>query len=190
MSDKRSDIDSPNPPEKRNAKTSPPRAASDAPLDSWYMGGLQGLIATTRHYIAKEEGESSKVIQRLGEDCAFIRWQDMRSPIKFLRQMEGHPPLRLGVEGFRPELVDDKNPARHYMAFVVMGYHLPYPLALVVLYLWEIAGFVRYGFKWSKADMRNGLCGVRHGQAVRRYGIEVLPELMAAELGVKASIED
>jgi hypothetical protein len=188
MSDKRAKFDSPNPPETRKANMAPQRAASGAPLDSCYMGGLQGLIATTRHYIAKE-GETSQVIQRLGEDCAFIRWQDMRSPLKFLRQAAGHPPLRLGVEGFRPELVDDKNPARHYMAFVVMGYHLPYLLALVVLYLWEIAGFVRYGFKWSKPDMQSGLIGVRHGQAIRRQGIEVLPELMAADLGVKAFVE-
>jgi hypothetical protein len=90
--------------------------------------------------------------------------------------------MKLGTEGFRRELVDDHNPARHYMAFVAMGYWLPYFLALAVLYLWEIAGYLRYGFTWSPADMKNGLVGVRHGNAVRRNGIGVLPELMVADL--------
>lgn len=170
----------------RNAEAATQSAASGAPLDL-SLAGLQGLIAATQRYSAEEEGKTPKVIQRLGEDFAFIRWQDMRSPIKFLRQMAGNPPVRLGVEGFRPDLVDDENPARHYIAFVVMGYRLPYPLALVVLYLWEVVGFVRYGGVWSKEDMQSGSFGVRHGHAVRRQGIKVLPGLMAADLAVKAS---
>ncbi len=149
------------------------------------LGGVQALITATQKYIAEEKGRPHRVIQRLGEDFAYIRWQDVWKPIKFLRQMEGNPPIRLGVEGFRPDLVDDENPARHYIAFVVMGYWLPYWLALAVVYLWEIAGFVRYGGVWSKADVVSGLVGVRHGRAARRQGIEVLPELMATELAAQ-----
>lgn len=147
-----------------------------------HMHGLPGLIAATRQYIAEEAGDSAKVVQRLSADFAYIHWHDVRNPYKFLSQMEGQPPIRLGTKGFRRELVDDHNPARHYMAFVAMGYWLPYVLAMGVLYLWEIAGYVRYGFKWSDEDMLNGVMGVRHGNAVRRQGVTVLPELMAADL--------
>jgi hypothetical protein len=146
------------------------------------MSGLPGLIGATRHYIAEMNGDSAKVVRRLAEDFAFIRLQDVWHLYKFLRQMEGEPPIRLGTKGFRRDLVDDHNPARHYMAFVAMGYWLPVFLAKIVLYLWEIAGYIRYGFKWSPADMRSGRTGVRHGNTVRHHGIAVLPELMEAEL--------
>ena len=147
-----------------------------------HMRGLSGLLAATRQYIAEEDGDSARVVQRLAADFAFIHLHDVRNPYKFLRQMEGEPPIRLGTQGFRRELVDDHNPARHYMAFVAMGYWLPYVLAMGVLYLWEVAGYVRYGFKWSDEDMLSGMTGVRHGNAVRHHGVSVLPELMAADL--------
>lgn len=153
-----------------------------ADASSLYMSGLQGLIAATLRYTQEEQGHTAQVIRRLGEDFAYIRWQDLRKPLTFLRQMAGSPPIRLGVEGFRRELVDDRNPARHYMAFVVMGYWLPYPLAVAVLYLWEILGYMRYGFVWSPPDILSGFTGVRHGNAVRHNGINVLPALMADEL--------
>src|SRR5687767_6358620 len=113
----------------------------DAP--SLFMSGLAGLIRATQRYRAEEQGNTAQVIRRLGEDFAYIRWQDVGKPLTFLRQMAGEPPIRLGTQGFRRDLVDDHNPARHYMAFVVMGYQLPYLLAVAVLYLWEIAGYLR-----------------------------------------------
>jgi hypothetical protein len=158
------------------------KATSPAMATSASLRGLKGLVAATRRYIAEEEGQTRRVVRRLSEDFAYIHLQDVWNPYKFLRQMEGSPPIKLGTEGFRPELVDDRNPARHYMAFVAMGYWLPYLLALAVLYLWEIAGYIRYGFQWSPADMKNGLVGVRHGNAVRRAGIGVLPGLMVQDL--------
>lgn len=144
--------------------------------------GLSGLVVATRRYIAEEGGDSASVVRRLAEDFAYIHLHDVRNPYKFLRQMEGAPPIRLGTEGFRKDIVDDQNPARHYMAFVALGYWLPQLVALAMLYLWEIAGFVRYGFKWSHEDLTCGLLGVRHGHAVRRTGVEVLPMLMARDL--------
>jgi hypothetical protein len=169
--------------EQKNRNQADPSAGS--PLASPFtMSGVQGLIAATRRYIAEENGESGGVVRRLAEDFAFIRLQDVRHLYKFLRQMEGDPPIQLGTKGFRRELVDDHNPARHYMAFVAMGYWLPRPLATVVLYLWEVAGYLRYGFTWSPEDMRSGRTGVRHGNAVRREGIQVLPGLMEADLAV------
>jgi len=150
------------------------------------MGGLPALIAATQRYISEANGNSDNVVRRLSEDFAFIRWQDVRHPYKFLAQMEGNPPVQLGTAGFRPELVDDHNPARHYIAFVAMGYWLPYPLAVVVLYLWEVAGYLRYGFQWSPEDIRSGMLGVRHGNVVRHKGIARLPGLMDADLAVKS----
>ena len=149
------------------------------------MSGLAGLIASARRMIAEENGNSDRVVRRLSEDFAYIRLQDVWNPYRFLRQMEGNPPIRLGTQGFRQELIDDHNPARHYMAFVAMGYWLPYVLAMVVLYLWEVAGYLRYGFKWSEADMLSGLTGVRHGNAVRHQGIAVLPGLMEKDLAAR-----
>ena len=144
--------------------------------------GLPGLIEATREYMAEEGGDSDATVRRLAEDFAYIHLHDIWNPYRFLKQMEGEPPILLGTTGFRRDLVDDHNPARHYMAFVAMGYWLPYWLAVVVLYLWEFAGYVRYGFKWSAEDMLSGWTGVRHGHAVRQGGVAVLPELMARDL--------
>jgi hypothetical protein len=121
-------------------------------------------------------------VLRIGDDCAYIRLQDLWQPLRFLRQMAGNPPIRFVTEGFDPQLVDDFNPARHYIAFVWLGFWLPRPLALVALYAWEIAGFLRYGLQWSRKDVRSGLIGLRHGAFVRRYGPLVLPGLAAGEL--------
>jgi hypothetical protein len=121
-------------------------------------------------------------ILRIGEDCAHIRLQDMWRLRRFLRQMAGSPPLHFGTEGFSPALVDDYHPARHYVAFVFVGFWLPQWLALATLYAWEAAGFLRYGFRWSQHDVHCGLVGLRHGALVRAYGPVVLPGLAAAEL--------
>lgn len=165
-----------------DAMSDGPKQEADPSLDSLKTSGLAGLIAATRRYIVEADGDSSKVVRRLGEDFAYIRWQDVGHPYKFLSQMEGNPPLQVGTNGFRHELVDDLNPARHYIAFVAMGYWLPYWLAIVVLYLWEVAGYLRYHFTWSPKDILSGKIGIRHGHRVRHEGVELLPELMAADL--------
>jgi hypothetical protein len=157
-------------------------AQPDAAAAPRLLTGVAALIAAAEALVAAYSDDSGAVIDRLGEDFAFIRWADVRRPLRFLRQMEGAPPLQVGQAGFRRELVDDQHPARHYMAFVVMGYHLPWLLAVAVLWLWEVAGFVRYGGKWSQADMRSGYVGIRHGRAARQQGAGVLPGLMARDL--------
>ncbi|MCB0022646.1 MAG: hypothetical protein KDD91_06395, partial [Caldilinea sp.] len=117
---------------------------------------------------------------RVGEDCAGIRTSDVARPYRFLRQMAVAPPVQFGATGFSPEFTDDGNPARHYIAFVFVGFWLPAPLAIAVLYAWEIAGFVRYGGYWSPRDVASGHLGIRHGRAVRSAGPTVLPGLAAA----------
>lgn len=123
-----------------------------------------------------------RFICRIGADCAYIRLRDVINPLRFLRQMAGAPPLRFGTAGFAPHVVDDQNPARHYTAFVFVGFWLPLLPALLVLYAWELAGFVRYGGEWSERDVICGKIGLRHGALVRRHGPAVLPGLAAAEL--------
>ncbi len=118
----------------------------------------------------------------MGDRYAFIRLGDAWNLPRFLRQMAGVPPMRFGVAGFRRSLVDDKDPARHYTAFVFVGYWLPRWLAILVLWLWELAGYVRYRRRWSEADMRMGYVGLWHGALVRRYGHTVLPSLIARDL--------
>lgn len=145
-------------------------------------GGLDALVDAVERYRTEAKGDSRTVVRRLGEDFAYIRWQDITNPLRFLRQMAGNPPVRLGVRGFRKDLVDDENPARHYIAFVIVGYWLPRPLADVVLWLWEIAGFVRYGGTWSAPDLASGYVGIRHGRQVRRHGIGVLAGLIRRDL--------
>jgi hypothetical protein len=155
--------------------------ANSTGLDA-FVRYLELQVAT-----AKREGQTSRqFIARISADCAYIRLEDINRPWRFLRQMEGAPPLRFGTEGFDPRLVDDHNPARHYMAFVFLGFWLPRPLALLALYVWEVAGFVRYGGEWSARDVACGLVGLRHGATVRRYGPAVLPELARRDLGMTA----
>ncbi len=146
------------------------------------LEGLPGLIDAVQRYSAEANYDSRAVVWRLGEDFAYICRQDVKHPLRFLRQMSGNPPIRLGNRGFRKDLVDDANPARHYIAFVVVGFWLPRPLADGVLWLWEIAGFVRYSGKWSRADIASGFLGIRHGRQVRREGVAVLPGLVARDL--------
>lgn len=121
-------------------------------------------------------------IARIGSDCAGIHLENVRQPVRFLREMQGNPPLRFGTSGFAPTLVDDLNPARHYVAFVVVGYWLPFILGLGVLYFWEIASFFRYRGSWSQNDVRSGIVGLRHGRAVARLGVGVLAGLAARDL--------
>lgn len=119
---------------------------------------------------------------RIGEDCAGICTQDVTNPLRFLRQMAGAPPRQFGADGFAPDIIDDANPARHYIAFVFVGFWLPTLLAVAVLYAWEVAGFVRYGGYWSPMDLRSGRIGITHGRWLRRTAPAVLPGLTAGAL--------
>ncbi len=125
-------------------------------------------------------------ILQSAERYAHICLQDARkSPRRFLRQMAGKPPVCFGTAGFARELVDDEEPARHYTAFVFVGYWLPSLLAVPLLWAWEILGFFRYG-SWSQPDIRSGYVGIRHGRLIRRQGAGVWPELIQRDLRLKS----
>ncbi len=149
------------------------------------QGGVQRFIAEISLYAGQATPGwrgSVRLVLRISDDYAYIRPRDLRNPLRFLKQMAGAPPIQLGTDGFRADLVDDQNPARHYVALLFVGFWLPYPLAWLVLYAWEVAGFVRYHGHWSPADVRCGLVGLRHGKLLRRYGPTILPALIAADL--------
>lgn len=149
------------------------------------LGGIDAFLTAVERFAAQVYAgrlSTTKAILQLGDDYAYIRLRDLARPVRFLRQMAGAPPVRLGTAGFRRSLVDDDNPARHYTAFLWVGYWLPLWAARLAVWLWEIAGVVRYRGKWSAADMASGMTAVRHGRWVRRYGLMVLPGLVAAEL--------
>ncbi len=159
-------------------KPAPPGSSSNS------TGLRRFVLEVARQAAGAPAGRQGKIrfIRGMGERYAYIRPGDMGHPLRFLRQMAGAPPIQLGVDGFRPDILDDYNPARHYTAFVWTGFWLPVPLAIAVLYLWEAASFVRYRGAWSQKDILSGYIGVRHGTAVRRQDCTVLPRLIATEL--------
>ncbi|MBV7335181.1 hypothetical protein KFU94_44470 [Chloroflexi bacterium TSY] len=118
----------------------------------------------------------------ISERYANICLRDLWRPMRFLKQLMGKPPIEFGTDGFRPDLVDDSAPARHYTAFVFTGFWLPYPLAFIALWLWEFLGYLRYNWQWSQKDMAMGLIGIRHGREVRRHGPTVLSDLILRDL--------
>ena len=121
-------------------------------------------------------------ILKIADDYAFIRLSDLHTPLKFLKQLAGAPPIQFGTQGFRPDIVDDKNPARHYIAFVFVGYWLPFVFGWLVLWGWEILGYFRYRFQWSPNDIRCGMVGLRHGRMVRKEGVQVLADYIRRDL--------
>lgn len=175
----------------RTAPLDPSGSSGVVASEKVASGGVDALIrrASAAAHDAWAQGiQNDRVIRQLGDEFAYIRLDDIWHPQRFLRQMAGNPPHQLGTAGFNPTLVDDRNPARHYMAFVCMGYWLPKWMAVATLWLWEMAGFVRYGGEWSWPDIRSGQVGIRHGQMAKRYGVVVLPSLIAAELADRPDV--
>lgn len=149
--------------------------------------GLDAFITDLSPFVAAASPGrwgTIRFVLQVGERYAFIRLGDLYHPLRFLRQLEGAPPVAFPKSGFSPAILEagDAHPTRHYTAFLYLGFWLPYPLAVVALYAWEILGFVRYGGHWSTPDMRSGRIGIRHGALVRRYGPTVLPGLIAGDL--------
>lgn len=149
--------------------------------------GLEQFVETLESHARKAPPGpvgSARFLMGLAEECAYICMADLRHPVRFLRQMAGAPPVRFGISGFNPALVDDQNPVRHYMAFVVAGFWLPALLAVALLYAWEVLGFFRYGRVWSANDVACGWIGLHHGRALRRHGPWVMPTLVRRDLGM------
>lgn len=153
------------------------QTSNAAGIDSFIVGtsrlasGFPQTQAGTRSFVLA-----------FGEQTAHIRLTDIRNPLRFLKQLVGAPPVAWGPDGFRWSLLDDNNPARHYAAFVFVGYWLPWLLGALILWLWELVGFLRYGFYWSMPDVRSSFIGLWHGRMVRHYGHTILPSLLARDI--------
>lgn len=149
--------------------------------------GVDGWIADLSAYAAQATPGwwgTAQFMLRIGERYVYIRLQDLFNPIRFLRQLEGAPPISFGTTGFNPALIEkgDANPARHYTAFLFVAFWLPSILAVPLLYGWEVLGYLRYRFHWSDEDMLSGFYAIYHGRLVRRYGPTILPALIARDL--------
>lgn len=147
--------------------------------------GIDGFIADVElHVQACPDDRAGKLrfIRGISHNYAYVRLSDLKNPIRFLTQAAGKPPKRFGRRGFKPTLVDDDDPARHYTAFVFVGFWLPTGLAVLTLWVWEILGFFRYRGLWSHGDVLLGYVGIRHGRQVRRFGPSVLPGLIDQDL--------
>lgn len=180
---------------KRTVKAASRAAEEAAPPPFVHSAAYRRGFAAFADYIAARAAQAPPgwngaawFILAVCEECAHIRVQDLWRPWRFLVQAATPPPLCFGPSGFAPRLVDDLLPARHYAAFLFVGFWLPRPLAWGMLYAWEIAGFLRYGLRWSTPDLRLGLVGLRHGALVARYGPTILPALLAAELAAEDSV--
>ena len=126
------------------------------------LAGVTGFTHTTSALVAQHpltRNGTRRFVLAFGEQMAYIRVQDAWNPWHFLRQMEGNPPTAWGTSGFKAGLMDDRNPARHYAAFVFVGFWLPGWIAALLLWLWELAGYLRYGLRWSQTDTRSGYVG-------------------------------
>ncbi len=78
------------------------------------------------------------------------------------------PPVGFGASGFRPELTDDRSPARHYSAYVVAAFEKGYSTAGAIATLREAP--LICGGGCSMADVRLGWVGASHGANVRGGG--------------------
>lgn len=147
--------------------------------------GIDAFIADVNAHVEQcpddREGKL-RFMRAISYEYAFVRLRDLKNPVRFLVQAASKPPKRFGRTGFEPDLVDDDDPARHYTAFVFVGFWLPTSLAILTLWLWEILGFFRYRGIWSHSDVRLGYVGIRHGRQVRRLGPSVLPQLIDQDL--------
>ena len=146
-------------------------------------GGIDDFITDVSRLAAQtSQTQPGAFILRMGEDYAYIRLTDIWHPLRFFKQMAGMPPVSFGTRGFSEAILDDYNPARHYTAFVFVGYWLPTFVAIIMLWLWEVASFFRYQGHWSQKDIVSGKIGIRHGRLVRRYSPTILPSLIAADI--------
>lgn len=139
-----------------------------------YAGALAGQTA------AQKRGATWFVLE-LARQAANVDFGELRRPWRFWRRLRQEPPVCFGPRGFRPALTDDFHPARHYSAFLLVGFFLPNPLGAAFAWLWERAeGWLLGSF--SPRDVGLARLAVRHGRAVRHEGPAALPALIRRDV--------
>ncbi len=150
--------------------------------DRLFPGGCTGFADAVERWAAEaRERGAGWFVETLAREAANIDLSDLDRPWRVLLRLDRAPPREWGTRGFRPELVDDIRPARHYTGFVFVGYTFPWPLAVLALVGWESLGTLRYR-SFSREALVLGWLGFRHGRRVRRDGPEALAPLIRAEL--------
>lgn len=145
--------------------------------------GCAGFAAYVEYLLRQGAGRPPRwVVLTVARDCANVDvgrlpWR----PLAFWRGLRTRPPVTFGPAGFRPTLVDDSEPARHYAAFLGVGYFLPAPLDLLFARLWERAEGIVFR-QYSAIDLALAELAVRHGRRARREGPAILPALIRADL--------
>ena len=71
------------------------------------------------------------------------------------------PPVNFGASGFNEALVDDKNPARHYVANLVAGFEAGPVVGTAIAVGRELPRICQGGCSFK--DVRLGVVGVQHG---------------------------
>lgn len=157
-------------------------------LATYNARGAAGLIERVEVYarLSSQHSKSSDwFIDTLSRQFAGLDPADWWRPWRWLHAMgSARPPEDVGAAGFRPEFVDDDRPARHYIAFVMIGYYLPYFLGWIIMYGWEILGRIRYG-TFSNKDVLLAKVGLKHGDMVRRRGPEIVADLIEQDLLIR-----
>jgi RHS repeat-associated protein len=119
-------------------------------------------FATYVEDLATHTKSDAEFIGRLGTEVAGL-------PSGRPEGTPGAPPVVFGASGFRRELVDDANPARHYSAYVTTAYQKGGLVGAAAAVIREIpegwGGRCRGGC--STQDVRLGLIGAQHGANLR-----------------------
>ena len=146
--------------------------------------GCHGFIEYVENLIeraAEEQRRPAWIMGTLARECANVDLRRLRRPLRFWHSLRELPPVRFGRDGFRRALVDDYHPARHYCAFLALGFFLPAWLAVPFARLWEWAEGVVFG-EYSPRDVALSELAIRHASALRRAGIDELPALIRRDL--------
>lgn len=147
--------------------------------------GCERFASYVEDLIRQSDAEGRRpawLMATLAERCANVDLRLLRRPLQFWRSLRRLPPVCFGRSGFRGELVDDYHPARHYCAFLAVGFFLPEWLAFPFATIWEGAEHLVFG-EHSPRDVALSRVAIRHGRLTRREGIDRLPGLIRSELG-------
>jgi hypothetical protein len=108
--------------------------------------------------VAKSSKSDAEFIRVLGEQIAgFSGGNSEEAPQGVTSQF--------GSSGFRSDLVDDANPARHYVAYLAVGFQKGGLPGAAIAVARELPGICGGGC--SAQDIRLGVIGANHGASLR-----------------------
>jgi hypothetical protein len=125
---------------------------------------LRGLA---EHY-SRDEDSVAKFSRAAGLIWGGIAYQGTTFRALFRAAVGEHlPQLQEGPDGWRPEYVDDENPAHHWVAAFVAGFGYGALFGAAANSLRDLAQMVT-GLGGTLADIRLGNVAARHGSLLRQ----------------------